>query len=341
MVPQTFAEDIAAGSGYLMEKSRVLVVIVNARAATESLGTVEATLAALIGINGAVTIVDDGSDGASLTALSAALAARGWDRRVRVLEAGPFRGIPAGTNIGICAGLPEGQTPDYLYLLSPGVRPAPDAIRRLIAHLDANPRTGVVGGGLCGPDGAPALNAFHFPSLKSEFMGAAHGLPAADRGGPVDWVSAKHLMARRSAVDETGLFDEEYLVCFAEADLCRRARVAGWGTDHLPESAARLDRPFRGGEEVRRRLPGYWMDARLRYFLKNHSGFYAAAATVARVSGGLLSWLAVRPRCAEPPRFLRGLILHDAGFLMRSFWKLLRSALSGGSAPAPRQMHRR
>lgn len=318
--------------GYPMQKSRVLVVTMSSSAVSETLRSVSDTLAALDGMEGAITVVDDGTSQDRAAALKAAIAEQGPQPRVRLLEADAFRGA-AGANVGVCAGLPEGQTPDYVWLLAPGARPEADALARLAAHLDAHPETAIVGGGLLGQDGAAAPSAFRFPSLMRELTGGAPVAIAAAASGAVDWVSLESMMLRRSAIDEIGLFDEAYPLCFEDVDLCRRARAAGWGVDHVGDSRVRL---VRGGgriEAIRQRMPGYWAQARLRYFLRHHGPLYAAGATVAHVAGGL--WRRVRgarPQ-GDPPRFLRGLILHDAGFALRGIWRSLRSKRA--SAPAP------
>lgn len=343
-----------AKPGHWMEKSRVLVVIVNYRAANESLGAVAGALAALDGLSGGITVVDAASGNDSARSISAGIAARGQERRVRVLEAGSAVGLAASNNIGICAGLPEGQVPDYIYLLNARARPTPDTIRRLIAHLDARPRTGIVGTSLFGPDGARLPSAFRFPSIRGEFEGAAR-LGALSRLLPgtsqrmappettraVDWVCGSSMMLRRGALDEIGLFDEDYRVFYDDADLCRRARAAGWGTDYLFESRVDLHVPPHDSDSIRQRVPQRWMDARLRYFIKNHGRFHAAAATVAHVAGGLVRRLVLAGPRIDPPRFLRNLILHDLGAALRSIWASLRSIMSADPARAPRRARRR
>lgn len=328
-----------------MEMSRVLVVIVNYRNAAESLQAVDGALRALDGMAGSITVVDGGSGDNSARSISAEIAARGQDGRVRVLEGGSTANIAGGKNVGICAGLPDGQVPDYIYILDPRARPAADTIRKLIAHLNAHPRTGIVGGGAFGPDGAGVANAFRFPSILTEFSDAARlGIaprPFPKAGGPVDWVTDTSMMLRRKALDDTGLFDEDYGVLFDSTDLCRRARASGWATDYVGESRVDLLGTPETIDVIRHRRTGTWMDARLRYFLKNHGRVHAAAATVARVTGGLIRRLGGRRYRIDPPRFLRDLVLHDLGVALRSIWASLRSITSVQPAPAPRRARRR
>ena len=83
------------------------------------------------------------------------------------------------------------------------------------------------------------------------------------------------------------------------------------------------------------RIPGYWLDSRWHYFSKNHGRGTAVLATLMHSLGGTL-WrlrMAVQRKApADPPHFLRDLILHDLGALMRPLPK---------SAGAPRQTEAR
>lgn len=324
------------------------MLIVNYRDAALSLRAVDAALAALDGLAGGVTVVDDGTGDNSARSISAEVAARGLERRVRVLEAGSTANMAAGKNVGICAGLPEGQVPDYIYILHPRVRPAPAAIRAMVTHLEANPRVGIVGGSVSGPDGAVVAGAFRFPSILTEFKGttpfgvgarlsraAARRTALAATSGAVDCVTDTSMMLRRSALDETGLFDEDFGILYDATDLCRRARAMGWATHYLPESRADLSGPPETVKMVLQSRSQIWLDARLIYFVKNHGRAYAAAATAARLSGGLLRRLGGSRRRVDPPRFLRDLFMHDVGVALRSIWALLRSMASVGSAAAP------
>jgi GT2 family glycosyltransferase len=62
--------------------------------------------------------------------------------------------------------------------------------------------------------------------------------PAADEPcGPtkVDWVSGACMVLRRSTLEDIGPMDERFFMYFEDADLCRRAREAGWLVYYLPQ----------------------------------------------------------------------------------------------------------
>src|SRR6202044_333309 len=55
------------------------------------------------------------------------------------------------------------------------------------------------------------------------------GTPAGDVVTPAGWISGSCFLARRSALEELGGFDEAYFMYLEDTDLCWRAHDAGWG----------------------------------------------------------------------------------------------------------------
>ncbi len=305
--------------------AQVLTVILNWRTPDMTLQAAEAALRAMEPVQGAITIVDNDSGDGSFDAICDAIRQRNWSR-VRVIQSGRNGGFGAGNNAGIRAGLPDGGKPDYVYLLNSDAFPAPDAIRALRDHLEANPATGFAGSFIHGPDGAPHRTAFRFPSVASEFEGAirlgpvsrmlrdhivAAPLPTATTR--VDWLAGASVMMRRSVLDQIGLFDETFFLYFEETELCHRAARAGWPTDYVVESRVEHIGSVSTGMKTWARIPGFWLDSRLYYFTKVHGRAYATLATLAHLAGGVL-WrarlLVQRKAPADPPHFLRDLATH-------------------------------
>ena len=307
----------------------LLTVILNWRTPDMTIKAAEAALAALAGIDGGLVIVDNHSGDGSFEHLCQQVVARGWNtgrQSVRVLQSGRNGGFGAGNNFGIRAGLPDGARPDLVYILNSDAFPEPGAIRALLDHLSAHPETGFAGSHIYGDDGQPHRTAFRFPSIAAEFEGqirfgpvsrllrrfiVARSIPTATC--PVDWLAGASLMMRQSVLDQIGLFDERFFLYFEETDLCRRAARAGWPTDYVVQSRVVHIGSVSTGMKKWARIPGFWLDSRLHYFVKNHGRLYALAATVAHLAGGAL-WrarlLVQRKDPGDPPHYLRDMAWH-------------------------------
>ncbi len=311
-----------------MTEPRLLTIILNYQTAEMTLQSLAATVAEMKGISGEILVVDNFSGDGSFEAIGADIASRGWgkDGRVRVMQAGRNGGFGAGNNFGIRAGLSDGQNPDFVYILNSDAFPDRDAIRLLLARMVAEPELGMAGSYIHGPDGTPHQTAFRFPSIASEFEGAARfgpisrllrnsivPLPLPQQACRVDWLAGASVMMRQKMLDQIGLFDENYFLYFEETDLCLRAQKAGWPTLYLRESAVTHISGASTGIKKWTRVPQYWFDSRHYYFSKNHGARYAAFATVAHLAGGLLWRLRMvierKPR-VDPPHFLADLMRH-------------------------------
>ena len=93
---------------------------------------------------------------------------------------------------------------------------------------------------------------------------------------------AAALLLRREALDEVGLFDEEFFIYSEETDLSRRLRRAGWRTQYFPHvTVVHHESQFSAGIPERR-INEMWR-GRHRYWRKHHS---AAAAEIAALCMG-------------------------------------------------------
>jgi GT2 family glycosyltransferase len=140
---------------------------------------------------------------------------------------------------------------DYLVLLNSDAFVRPEAIRRSLAYMQANPSIGAGGACLIGAEGEWQPSARMFPSIlndfiiftglatrfrKSRFLGRADrtwadpGLPA-----DIDWVPGAFMVISRQALDKTGYFDESFYFYYEEVDLCRRIKDAGYRIRYWPD----------------------------------------------------------------------------------------------------------
>ena len=329
-----------------MPRRTLLTVILNFRTPEMTLQSVEAALREMDGIEGEIIVVDNDSGDGSFERLRAAVEKNGWDR-VRVLQSGHNGGFGAGNNVGIRAGLSNGERADYVYILNSDAFPDPGAIRILMDYLEDHPHVGFAGSHIHGPDGDPHVTAFRFPSIASEFEGSirfgpvsrllktkAVPMPMPTLNRRVDWLAGASMMMRMNVLDRIGLFDENYFLYFEETDLCLRAARAGWITHYVLDSKVTHIGSVSTGMKKWTRVPEYWFDSRLYYFVKNHGVAYATCATMAHTVGGLL-WrlrrLIQRKPRADAPHFLRSLVLHDLG----AGWRVVLGLKPKATTPGP------
>ena len=95
------------------------------------------------------------------------------------------------------------------------------------------------------------------------------------------------MIIRREVIDAIGPLDEGLYTYFDDIDYCLNAKRAGWETWYVPESRViHLEGASTGvsHRQIKRR-PGYWFQARRRFFLKNHGASYTALADAAFLVG--------------------------------------------------------
>jgi N-acetylglucosaminyl-diphospho-decaprenol L-rhamnosyltransferase len=187
-----------------------------------------------------VTVVDNASTDGSAQAVASV------DRAIRLVQTGANLGYGAAANRGL------GVTSSELVLISnPDVAVHPGALRPLAEALEADPTLAIAGPRILEADGRRYPSARRFPSLVDALGHALLGDLAptnrfsrryrmadldADTLTEVDWVSGACFLGRRRALEELGGFDESYFMYAEDADLCWRARRAGWGIVYVPDA---------------------------------------------------------------------------------------------------------
>ncbi len=171
----------------------------------------------------------------------------------------------------------------YVCFLHTDVVVAPDALRRLVAFLEENPKYGAVAPRLVDSEGATLRSVQRFPNLLTPlFQGTPferwfpgnfelERLGADDfdyaRDGDVQHASGACLLMRRKALKTTRPFDEALWLYFGDADLCRRLWKRGWRVAYLADACAL----HHGGMSTRFYLEAEaeWQRNRLAYYRKH------------------------------------------------------------------------
>jgi GT2 family glycosyltransferase len=304
---------------------KVASVTVNWKTPKLACRAVEAALEDLRPLGGKAIVVDNASGDDSMAILREAAQERGWGEDVVLLESPRNGGFGAGNNLALRHAMAWSDRPQYFYLLNPDAKPDPGCIQTLVEFMDAHPQVGMAGSRVRHEDGSLRLSAFRFPSVLSELesglkLGLASKLlerwrvwaPPPKKTGPVDWVSGASVLIRTQALDEVGLFDEEFFLYYEETDLAYRALFAGWPTYYVVEAEAehigQVSTQFKNHDRPR---PGYWFDSRKYYLRKNHGPITLWAANTAFAGATALYQLRRR---------LQGKPDEDPPGLLQDFW---------------------
>jgi N-acetylglucosaminyl-diphospho-decaprenol L-rhamnosyltransferase len=167
----------------------------------------------------------------------------------------PVRLIRNSENVGFARACNQAvfvSSGEYIVFINPDTLVEDDFFESLEEFLDENPRAGVAGPRIVDAEGDVQLSARKELSFVSGFLGRTSLLtrlfpknplvkrlfPAAEKlTGPtvIDWISGACMTVRRQTLDEIGPMDERFFMYFEDADLCRRAREAGWLVYYLPQ----------------------------------------------------------------------------------------------------------
>jgi N-acetylglucosaminyl-diphospho-decaprenol L-rhamnosyltransferase len=187
-----------------------------------------------------VVVVDNASADGSADAVRAA------HPDVEVLALDRNLGFGSAANRGVVR-----TDEPYVMVVNPDVEVHPGSTKALAAALDADARLGVVAPRIEMPDGTLYPSARRFPDMidaaghaflyfvwpsnpfsrRYRMLDWDHAAPAG-----VDWVAGTHFLARRSAWDAVGGFDEDYFMYMEDVDLCWRLGRAGWRCGYEPAS---------------------------------------------------------------------------------------------------------
>jgi len=236
-----------------------------------------------------IVVLDNASEDGS------AAAVRERFPTVRVIEQQHRAGFGANHNTVI-----RSTTGRYVFVLNEDTTSADWGFERMVAHLDANPRVAALAPRLVYPDGRPQASAWRFPSPATALL----GLLTLGRAGilqsggsetrDVDWAMAAALLVRREALDEVGLFDEEFFIYSEETDLQHRLRRAGWRAQYFPQvTVVHHESQFSAGIPERR-INEMWR-GRHRYWRKHHSSLGVRVAALS-TGGQYAARALLRPR---------------------------------------------
>jgi N-acetylglucosaminyl-diphospho-decaprenol L-rhamnosyltransferase len=242
-----------------------------------------------------IVVVDNASADGS------AEAARGVGVEVVALDENV--GFGSGANRGVA----RTSTP-YVIVCNPDLEFGPGTNKALAEVLDLEPEVGIVAPRIETPDGRLYPSARTFPDMVDA---AGHAfLHFVWRDNPfsrrykmldwdhdtacdVDWVAGTYFVARRTAWDQVGGFDEGFFMYLEDVDLCWRMKEAGWRTRYDP-AALVVHAIGRSTDQTPYRMIAAHHRSLLRYAGKTMHGPRRALLPVVAAALGirtLLAWV--------------------------------------------------
>jgi N-acetylglucosaminyl-diphospho-decaprenol L-rhamnosyltransferase len=254
-----------------------------------------ACLGTLRGTKAEIVVLDNASEDGSAEAV------RERFPEVRVIAQEFRAGFGANHNTVIRA-----TSGRYVYVLNEDTTADDWAFERVVAYLDAHPKVAVLGPRLVYPNGGLQDSAWRFPTPLVSTLGLLTvgkvGIKQSGGYAPraVDWVMGAALVLRREALDQVGLFDEDFFLYSEEVDLQFRLRRAGWEVHYFPAATVVHHESQFSAEIPERRINEMWR-SRHRYWRKHHSS--AGARVAALATGAQYAVRAVgAPLAGQDPR---------------------------------------
>lgn len=155
-------------------------------------------------------------------------------------------GMGGGNNVGM-----KKARGEYIVVMNPDTIAIKDVFARLFEYMEANPEVGIVGPQLLAPDKSiqaschrwyRPMTFFYRRTFLKRFKFAQKDLDRFlmkdfdhKREFKVDWLQGSFLFCRKSALDETGYFDERFFMYLEDTDLCRRMWEKKWRVVYYPK----------------------------------------------------------------------------------------------------------
>lgn len=208
--------------------------------------------------------------------------------QIKILENDHNLYFAAGVNRGVVKALSLGAK--FVLILNNDTMIAPSAVKRLVATMQVD--TGI---GCCQPLITDWNNSDRIASAGClvSISGRAWDAQAGQNVSNLDGVAVEikgatgcAMMLSREAIEEVGLFDENYVMYYEDVDLSFRIQRAGWKVYLVP--AARV--VHRGGATAAEHIPLrklYFCEVNSFRLIGNH--FPGALASVGYISSVLVS----------------------------------------------------
>ncbi len=244
-----------------------------------------------------VVVVENGAAGSVAAALAdlRAEVPSGPSEPVRIVRPGGNVGYGAGVNRGLAALAGDSSPPEWVLVCNADLVVHAGTLAALRRALESEHAWALVGPRIFTETGEVYPSVRNFPSftdaaghaLLAQFnpenpftLRYNPGTPEGDVVTGVGWVSGSCFLARRSALEELGGFDETYFMYLEDTDLCWRAHHAGWGVGFAGTGAVTHVQGASTARHPYRMMMAHHRSA-LRFTVRTTTGWRRAALPLA------------------------------------------------------------
>jgi N-acetylglucosaminyl-diphospho-decaprenol L-rhamnosyltransferase len=193
---------------------------------------------------------------------------------------------------------------DFVLILNPDCVLFAGALAVLVRELESHCECAIAGPAILDEDGSLQGSVRGDPTMLTGLFGRTTLLTrlfpnsnlarrnvrttiANPASREADWVSGACMLARRTAVDAVGGFDERYFLYWEDADLCRRLRARGYTIRYVPAGRV-MHIGGRSSQSAR--------GAAIRAFHRSAFTYYATHVARGRFTRAV-AWLLLTGRC--------------------------------------------
>ena len=232
-----------------------------------------------------VIVVDNGSEDESVPTVKRDFS---W---VKLIENGENLGFCRGNNVGLRYALTQHY--DYVMLLNSDTELIPGLISELVRVLASDPTIGIVGAKnvlmenpeyMWGQYGVVTWGPMLVKTIGRFKLDEHLNEPPKD----VPWVIGNACMMRREALEQVGLFDEEFWQCNEDVDWCYRCRKANFRVVYV-DSAGILHKGGSSADMSHKKVfsYGYFIGRNAWTFARKHGNIFQKALLMTTMLAGM------------------------------------------------------
>ncbi len=204
-------------------------------------------LESLAGLEADILIVDNGSEDGSQELFKTKFPS------YPLIETNHNLGYAGGNNVGLEYALK--QKYEYILLLNNDTIVDPQIVEAFLEGFREYPSAGILGGKIYLMDEPIRIDHFggmwNRRKMEFDFFGwREEDLGQFTKSIPLDYVCGAAVMIKKEVLEKIGLFDPRFFLFWEEADLCFRARNAGYEVRTCPDAKLwhKVSASFVGGK---------------------------------------------------------------------------------------------